>query len=144
MNLPPDDGVNVWHQSRTVVGTATIGPAVAFFLGLFDITRGVFNAMTGIQPEQYERDVTWLGQWATLYVASPALLPANGVYIGWYSRFQWGVEITSDEVFMGVGTSNATVKGVLKAPLIRPYITNVMPVPVSVSYCFRVLQVPSV
>lgn len=139
MNIPSDDGVNVWQQCRTSVGHVTLPALSTYALGAFEIARGVFNAMVG-PPDRMERDVTWIGQGVIFYVAFSAPLAAGGATLGWIS--QWpipGYNYSFDSQAMAAGNVAGWLQSFAKSPILAPYVINLTSGPVTFVYCFRIL-----
>lgn len=139
MNIPSDDGVNVWQQCRTSVGHVTLAALSTYALGEFEIARGVFNGMVG-PPDRRDRDVTWIGQGVIFYVAFSAPLAAGGAILGWGSQWPFpGYNYVFDAQAMAAGNVAGWLQSFAKSPILAPYVVNLTAGPVTFAYCFRIL-----
>lgn len=139
MNIPSDDGVNVWQQCRTSVGHVTLAALSTYTLGEFELARGVFNNMGG-PPDRRDRDVTWIGQGIVFHIAFSAALGVGGAAIGWGSQFPTlGFNYAFNQVNIAAGLVGGTLQAIANTPAVTPYILNLTAGPVTFAYCFRIL-----
>lgn len=139
MNIPSDDGVNVWQQCRTSVGHVTLAALSSYVLGNFDLARGLFANMGG-PPDGRERDATWIGQGLIFHVAFSAALAVGGAAIGFSSTgFPGGYNYAFDQTPLVAGQVGGTMQAVARSPGVSPYVLNLTAGPVTFVYCFRVL-----